>query len=460
MELRLVEYFADEFNKQLGDGIDVRKFPKAMAKLKKQIKRMKEILSANTVAPISVELLYGDHDFRSTISCEKFEELCKDLWEKSVSPIKEVLERSGLKKDAVHAVELIGGATRVAKLQAKFQEYLRRKELEKHLDADEALVLGAALYAANLNNGFKLNRRLGVVQFEGSDLAEDDSKRQSLAPRMKKLPSKSIVHNKNFEVSLAYESEDLLPPSVLSPVFARYSVSGLADAAEKYSSRNLSSPLKANLHFSLDQDYADPVTEKKLKKRTFRIPLKITEKPRGPGIPLSKESFLESKLKLEALDEEAERRTAELKNNLEGYIYDTKEKIETSEEFEKISSNEERESFIIKLDEVLHRNGFTLMEKKLATAFEEYLTSLKATGDPLFFRELQDRPEAVAQARKYLGQLREVPNWSESKILRLKRVMLNQPLNTLKRLLRMKVRKIGRKTEDRPRAAMTLNLIG
>ena len=64
MESRLVEYFADEFNNQLGSGFDVRKSPKAMSKLKKQVKRTKEILSANTAAPISVESLYDDRDFR------------------------------------------------------------------------------------------------------------------------------------------------------------------------------------------------------------------------------------------------------------------------------------------------------------------------------------------------------------------------------------------------------------
>ena len=64
MEMRLVEYFADEFNQQVGNGVDVRKFPKAMAKLKKQVKRTKEILSANTAAPISVESIYDDRDFR------------------------------------------------------------------------------------------------------------------------------------------------------------------------------------------------------------------------------------------------------------------------------------------------------------------------------------------------------------------------------------------------------------
>ncbi|XP_034887863.1 heat shock 70 kDa protein 17 [Populus alba] len=501
MESRLVEFFADEFNKQVGSGIDVRKSPKAMAKLKKQVKRTKEILSANTMAPISVESLYDDRDFRSSITREKFEELCGDLWDRSLVPIKEVLKHSGLKVDEIYAVELIGGATRVPKLQAKLQEFLGKNELDKHLDADEAIVLGSSLHAANLSDGIKLNRKLGmvdgssyglVVELDGSDLQKDESTRQLLVPRMKKLPSKmfrSIIHKKDFEVSLAYES-DLLPPTVTSPIFAQYAVSGLTDASEKYSSRNLSSPIKANLHFSLSKsgilslDRADavieisewvevpkknltventtttspnitlesdtkntteesdvnlnsdgvtdnssnnnvegpsttePVTEKKLKKRTFRVPLKIVEKTVGPGMPPSKEYLAEAKRKLEELNKkDAERRrTAELKNNLEGYIYSTKEKLETSEEFEKISTADERKSFIEKLDEVqewLYTDG----EDATAKEFEERLDSLKAIGDPIFFRykELSARPKSIELARKYPGELQQIVKGWETK---------------------------------------------
>uniref|UniRef100_A0A5B6YR11 Heat shock 70 kDa protein 17 n=1 Tax=Davidia involucrata TaxID=16924 RepID=A0A5B6YR11_DAVIN len=503
MELRLVEYFADEFNNQVGNGVDIRKSPKAMAKLKKQVKRTKEILSANTMAPISVESLYEDRDFRSTITREKFEELCEDLWEKSLIPVKEVLKHSGLMVDDIYAVELIGGATRVPKLQAKLQEFLGRKVLDKHLDADEAIVLGAALHAANLSDGIKLNRKLGmvdgspygfVIELDGPDHLTDESTRQLLVQRMKKIPSKmfrSFVHNKDFEVSLAYESEELLPPGVTSLIFARYAVSGLTDATEKYSSRNLSSPIKANLHFSLsrsgifsldradaaieisewvevpkknltlenstsaspnksvetgtqntseetndnvnidggisdtsnssvnDQSSTDLGTEKKLKKRTFRIPLKIVEKTVGPGMSLSKESLVEAKQKLKVLDKkDAERRrTAELKNDLEGYVYATREKLESSEEFEKISTSQERQSIIEKLDEVqewLYTDG----EDASATEFQERLDLLKSIGDPIFFRfnELTARPAASKQARRYLGELQQiVRGWETNK---------------------------------------------
>ncbi|WCJ27164.1 Heat shock 70 kDa protein 17 [Euphorbia peplus] len=500
MEARLVEFFADEFNKQLGNGFDVRKSPKAMAKLKKQVKRTKEILSANINAPISVESLYDDRDFRSAISRDKFEELCGDLWDRSLTPIKDVLKYSGMKLDDISAVELIGGATRVPKLQAKIQEFLGRKELDKHLDADEAIVLGAALHAANLSDGIKLNRKLGildgspygyVVELNGPKLLKDESTKQLLVPRMKKLPSKmfrSFVHNKDFEVSLSYEGGDLIPPGTISPVFAQYAVSGLTDASGKYSSRNLSSPIKTNLHFSLSRsgilslDRADAVieisewvevpkrnltaenttssenvsvtgaknvseestenlqsdgkisnasnssveepsvaelgTEKKLKKRTFRIPLKIVEKTTGPGMPLPGESVVEAKTKLEALDKkDAERRrTAELKNNLESYIYSTKEKLQT-EEFDKISSEDESKSFIEKLDEVqewLYLDG----EEANAKEFQDRLDSLKAIGDPIFFRfkELTARPQAGQLALKYLGELKQaVQGWETSK---------------------------------------------
>ncbi|KAJ6408484.1 hypothetical protein OIU84_011744 [Salix udensis] len=478
MELRLVEFFADEFNKQVGNGIDVKKSPKAMAKLKKQVKRTKEILSANTMAPISVESLYDDRDFRSTITREKFEELCGDLWDRSLVPIKEVLQHSGLKVDEIYAVELIGGATRVPKLQAKLQEFLGKNGLDKHLDADEAIVLGSSLHAANLSDGIKLNRKLGmvdgssyglVVELDGPDLQKDESTRQLLVPRMKKLPSKmfrSIILKKDFEVSLAYES-NLLPPGVTSPVFARYAVSGLTDASEKYSSRNLSSPIKANLHFSLTRsgilslDRVDAVieisewvevpkknltventtttspditlesdkntteesdvnfnsdgvnenlsnnivegpsttelaTEKKLKKRTFRVPLKIVEKTVGPGMPLSKEYLAEAKRKLEELNK--------------------KDSLRHLRSLREISTADERKSFIEKLDEVqewLYTDG----EDATAKEFEERLDSLKAIGDPVFFRykELSARPTAIKVARKYPGELQQIVKGWETK---------------------------------------------
>jgi len=265
MEMCLVEHFADEFNRQVGNGIDVRKFSKAMAKLKKQIKRTKEILSANTEAPLSVKSIYEDRDFRSTITRQNFEELCGDLFEEALLPVKEFLKHSGLKVEDLYAVELIGGATRMPKLQAMLQEFLGRKDLDKHLDADEAVVLGSALHAANLSDGIKLTRKLGMIdgatygiilELNSPDLDNEEGNQQVLIQRMKKLPSKafkSVKYSKDFEVSLLYDPSDILPPGVSSGKIATYHVSGLTDTYTKYVTRNLSAPIKTNLHFFLSR---------------------------------------------------------------------------------------------------------------------------------------------------------------------------------------------------------------
>ena len=84
-------------------------------------------------------------------------------------------------------------------LQAMLQEFLGRKDLDKHLDADEAIALGASLHAANLSDGIKLNRKLGMVdgssygfllEFDGPEFTNDEKIDLQLVPRMKKLPSK------------------------------------------------------------------------------------------------------------------------------------------------------------------------------------------------------------------------------------------------------------------------------
>jgi hypoxia up-regulated 1 len=123
--------------------------------------------------------------------------VCGDLWERALVPLQQVLADTGITLSQLHAVELIGGATRVPKLQAVLGAYVGKQGLDRHLDADEAVSLGAALQAANLSDGFKLNRKIGmvdgstygiVIKMDGATLESEDQK--LLVPRMKKLPSK------------------------------------------------------------------------------------------------------------------------------------------------------------------------------------------------------------------------------------------------------------------------------
>ncbi|KAG5030354.1 hypothetical protein JHK82_013963 [Glycine max] len=404
MELRLVEYFADEFNAQVGGGIDVRHFPKAMATLKKQVKRRKEMLSANTVAPISVESLDDGVDFGSTMNREKFEDLCQDIWDKSLLPVKEVLQHSGLSLDLIYALQLIGGATRVPKLQAQLQQFLGRKQLDRHLDADEAIVLGSAPHAANLSDGIKLKSKLGildasmygfVVELSAPDLSKDESSRQLLVPQMKKVPSKDpsgILSLDRADAIIEITERVEVPRKNMTIENSTISSNVSAESAGSNSSEEnmqTDSEISKTSNGSAEEQAtaAEPATEEKLKKRTFRVPLNIVEKITGPGMPLSQDFLAEAKRKLLALDEKDADR--------------------------KRTTDEERQSFIEKLDQVqdwLYRDG----EDANATEFQELLDQLKTVGNPIFFRlkELTARPAAVEHAHRYIDELKE---WKANK---------------------------------------------
>eukprot|EP00897_Mesotaenium_endlicherianum_P006776 jgi/Mesen1/6126/ME000313S05248 len=283
MEARLLEHFADEFAAKVGGGVDIRASAKAMAKLKKEVKRTKEVLSANTEAPLNVEGLYHDIDFRTSITRSKFEELCGDLWARAVLPLKDVLADANVSVADLEAVELLGGATRVPRLQAALSEFVGGKGLDRHLDADEATVLGASLAAANMSDGFKLNRKLGMLdglthgvlfqvhprsaaaaaaavaageeRGESDESASASASAQLLFPRLKKVPFKvirSLKHQTDdFNVILTYDPAGELPPGTTSSRIAELQVSGVANTSERYAAYNLTQPFKTSLHFSL-----------------------------------------------------------------------------------------------------------------------------------------------------------------------------------------------------------------
>lgn len=95
-----------------------------------QVKRLKEVLSANTEAPMSVEELHDGVDFRATVSRSQLEELAGDFWAKATAPLKTLLTRNNVKPESLAAVELLGGGSRVPRLKAALQEALGGRALD------------------------------------------------------------------------------------------------------------------------------------------------------------------------------------------------------------------------------------------------------------------------------------------------------------------------------------------
>ncbi|PSC68342.1 heat shock 70 kDa 17 isoform A [Micractinium conductrix] len=257
LELVLMEHFADEFNAKLGGDQDVRSAPRAMAKLRKQVVRTKQILSANSEAPLSVEELWQDKDFRATITREKFEELAGDFWTKAAAPLRTLLERNNLTAGDVAAVELLGGTSRVPRLKQALSDVLGSRPLDMHLDADEAVVLGAGLFAANLSTTFRL-RQFGMadkVPYSVSIQLDSESAPKVLVPAMKKLPTKRGVHLHNLTAdSLSFtlsfdNSAGAVPCCARAFPLGAFNVSGIQEqVVAKYNESG-----KVSIHTRVDQ---------------------------------------------------------------------------------------------------------------------------------------------------------------------------------------------------------------
>ena len=157
--------------------------PRAIAKLRKQVRKTKEILSANKEAPISVEGMHEDHDFRSSIKRSSFESLAGVR--RPLRPRRRAAEghrgralpEYNLTLKDVEVVEVIGGATRVPGVKAALQAALGGRQLDVHLDADEAVAMGAGLFAANMSTTFRMRK------FGASDAAPYGYEMTSTTPR-------------------------------------------------------------------------------------------------------------------------------------------------------------------------------------------------------------------------------------------------------------------------------------
>jgi heat shock protein 1/8 len=146
---RLVSWAVEEFRKK--HKMDLTGNARAMRRLRTACERAKRTLSTSTATIIEVEALHEGIDFLLNVSRAKFEELCMDLFKATMEPVSNVLRDAKLDKSKVHDIVLVGGSTRVPKVQQLLQEYFNGKELCKSVNPDEAVSMGAAIQGAILS---------------------------------------------------------------------------------------------------------------------------------------------------------------------------------------------------------------------------------------------------------------------------------------------------------------------
>ena len=147
---RLVNHFVTEIKRK--HKKDITSNPRAMRRLRTACERAKRTLSSTAQTTIEIDSLFEGQDYFSSITRARFEELCQDLFRGTLNPVEKVLRDSKMDKRSIHDVVLVGGSTRIPKIQNLLSEFFDNKELSKSINPDEAVAYGAAVQAAILTN--------------------------------------------------------------------------------------------------------------------------------------------------------------------------------------------------------------------------------------------------------------------------------------------------------------------
>ena len=146
---RVITFLAKQYNKK--NNVDITKDLKTMGKLKREVEKAKRTLSSQMSTRIEIEAFHAGNDFSETLTRAKFEELNMDLFKKTLKPVEQVLKDAKVKKSDINDIVLVGGSTRIPKVQALLEEFFGGKKASKGINPDEAVAFGAAIQGGILS---------------------------------------------------------------------------------------------------------------------------------------------------------------------------------------------------------------------------------------------------------------------------------------------------------------------
>lgn len=383
----LVDHLAKEF--QTKYKIDVFSNPRAIARIQAAAEKTKKILSANQQAPINIESLMNDIDVSAMITRQEFEDLIAPVLELTNGPLEQALAEAKLTKEDIDIIEVVGGGSRVPAVKERIQAFFG-KGLSFTLNQDEAVARGCAFSCAILSPVFKV-RDFSVqdaisypIEFaweKAADIPDEDTS-LTVFNRGGVLPSTKILtfyRKQPFDLEARYvKPEDL--PGKINPWIGRFSVKGVkaANGPEDFMICKLKA--RVNIHGVLnvesgyyveDQEVEEPVVEEPSKDGEKKDPdaMETDNKEEKPKTRKVKKQVRKGDLAIVtatlSLDDQAKATlnekegsmvmqdklvadTEEKKNELEAFIYDLRNNLDTK--YEEFVTDEEKEKIKAKLE--------------------------------------------------------------------------------------------------------------
>lgn len=322
---RLVSHCVETFKRQT--KVDLTTNARAMRRLRTACERVKRTLSSSAVATVEIESLHEGKDFSTQITRARFEELCGDLFRSCIDPVEKVLRDSKTDKGSVHEVVLVGGSTRIPKIQKLLSDYFNGKELCKSINPDEAVAHGAAVQAAILT-GAQSETLNKILLVDVTPLSIGIETAGNVMTTM--IPRNSTIPHKKTQVFSTYQDNQ---PAATIRIFegersmtkdcnllGQFEFSGIAPAPRGVPQLEITYDIDAN--GILNVSACDKSSGKKQN-------LVITnDKTRH-----SKEQIEEMIKAAEQLKDEDEKqlKRVEAKNQLESYIYNWRNQLDSKE---------------------------------------------------------------------------------------------------------------------------------